>query len=160
MDMNLRKNNAPTETEYMKMVEGKTSNYLTVPMVGGAVVAGADYKLVKKIIQFGMYAGPAFQITDDLLDLTEGKGRKELGRDIKEGKRSILVIHCLQKCDVREKRKLLDILNKLPQETTDADVKWTRDLFERYGSIKYAQEKADRLVADSKTVIDDVPPKL
>ncbi len=160
MDMNLRKNNSPTESDYMKMVEGKTSNYLTVPMVGGAIVAGADKALIDKIIKFGMYAGPAFQITDDLLDLTEGKGRKELGRDIKEGKRSILVIHCLQKCDVREKRKLLDILNKPVGSTTDDDVLWVKDLFQRCGSIEYAEKKADQLIASSKTVISDVPPKL
>ena len=62
-----------------------------------------------------MHAGPAFQITDDLLDLTSGKGRGEIGRDIKEGKRSMLVVYCLQKCNSSERKKLLEILNKLPR---------------------------------------------
>ena len=160
MDMNLRKNNAPTEKQYMDMVIGKTAHYLTVPIVGGAIIAGTDDKLIKKIIDFGSFAGPAFQITDDLLDLTEGKGRKELGRDIKEGKRSMLVVHCLQKCNSDEKKRLLDILNKSSDKTTDADVKYAKKLFEKYGSIVYAQNKANELIKNSKMIIKDMPPKL
>ncbi len=160
LDMNLRKNNAPTEKQYMDMVTGKTAHYLTVPMVGGAIVAGADNELVKKMINFGMFAGPAFQIADDLLDLTEGKGRKEIGRDIKEGKRSLLVVHCLQKCNSSERKKLLEILNKPAEKTTDSDVNYAKELFKKYHSIDYAGKKAEDLIKNSKKVIKDMPPKL
>ena len=71
MDMNLRKNNAPTENDYMEMVTEKTAHYLTVPIIGGAIVAGADDGLIKKIIEFGTCTGPAFQIKDDLLYFTK-----------------------------------------------------------------------------------------
>jgi len=160
MDMNLRKNDTPTEKEYMQMVEGKTTDYLTVPMVGAAIIAGANGKTIKNIIKFGTYTGPAFQITDDLLDLTEGKGRKEIGRDIKEGKRSILVVHCLQKCSNDEKKKLIEILNKPVESTTDEDVKLVKKLFEKHGSIEYAQKRANDLIQNSKEIIKDMPPKL
>lgn len=160
MDINLRCSDSPTEKEYMDMVIGKTGHYLTIPMVGGAIVAGANENVIKKIIEFGTYAGPAFQITDDVLDLTKGKGRGEIGRDIKEGKRSILVIHCLNKCNPKEQAMLLRILNNTADKTTNADVLLVKKLFERYGSIGYAQNKAKALVSKAKDMTEDLPPAL
>ncbi|MBI2076145.1 MAG: polyprenyl synthetase family protein [Candidatus Aenigmarchaeota archaeon] len=160
MDMNLRKSNNPSEKDYMDMVVGKTGHYLAIPMVGGAIVAGADEKVIGTIREFGPCIGPAFQITDDILDLTAGKGRKEIGRDIKEGKRSMLVVHCLSKCNKKEKKSLLRILNKPADKTTNADVLLVKKLFGKYGSIEYAQDKAKELINKSKEITKDLPPKL
>ena len=160
MDMNLRSNNNPTEKDYMEMVVGKTVYYLTVPMVGGAIVAGAGEKIIKNIIEFGMYAGPAFQIADDLLDLTSGKGRGEIGRDIKEGKRSLLVIHCITQCNKIEKEKLFSILNKKPEDTTDAEVSFVKNLFEKHGSMEYAKKRAEELSEKAKKITKKMPKEL
>lgn len=157
MDINMRKSNAPTESEYMKMVAGKTAHYLTLPMVGAAIAAGSKPDTINKIIEFGRFIGPAFQITDDILDLTEGKGRGEIGRDIKEGKRSILVVHCLSKCTKEERKKIIEILNKSPEKTSSADVAFVKKLFGKYGSIDYAMRKAESLATQAKKVSDSVP---
>lgn len=149
MEINLRANDNPTEEDYMKMITGKTAHYMTAPVIGGAIVAGRE-DLLDKVIEFGNYVGPAFQIADDLLDLTEGKGRKEIGCDIKEGKRSLLAIHCLSKC--KEKR-LIEILNKPVKETTHEDVLFAKQLFEQCGSVDYAKKKADELLKKAKSVI-------
>ncbi|MEM7819706.1 MAG: polyprenyl synthetase family protein [Candidatus Aenigmatarchaeota archaeon] len=159
MDINLRNNNNPTEDEYMKMVIGKTAYYMTVPMIGGVIIAKRE-DLINDIIEFGRCIGPAFQISDDILDLTEGKGRGEIGRDIKEGKRSILVIHCLKKCNNIEKKKLLKILNKSVEKTTDKDVIYAKKLFEKYDSINYARKKAERLIEKSKKITEKMPKEL
>ena len=155
MDINLRNSVAPIERDYMKMVQGKTGHYLTVSLVGGAIVAGADDKLVKRIIAYGNSIGPAFQIQDDLLDLTEGKGRGEIGRDIKEGKRSMLVVHALSKCTTPEGKKLISILSK-----PAADVKWAKSLFVKYKSVDYAKKRAEELIEQGKQSVRDVDPKL
>jgi geranylgeranyl pyrophosphate synthase len=160
MDINLRNSSNPTEKEYMEMVKAKTSYYLTVPMVGGAIIADADEKIIKKILEYGEKIGPAFQISDDLLDLTSGKGRKEVGRDIKEGKKSILTIHCLQKCGRDGRKKLLSILNKDPARTTKDEVDYVKKLFEKYGSISYAKSKAKRLAEEAKEEVKDMPHEL
>jgi geranylgeranyl pyrophosphate synthase len=144
MDINLRNNNAPSEEDYMEMVMGKTGHYLTVTMIGAAIVADRG-EIIPHLLEFGQYIGPAFQIADDVLDLTEGKGRGETGRDIKEGKRSILVVHCLQHCSAAEGEKLISILNKPPEHTTAADVDEVKKLFEKYDSIEYARRKAHEL---------------
>ena len=160
MDINLRNSNSPTEKEYMEMVKAKTAYYLTVPMIGGAIIADADDRIISKIINYGEKIGPAFQISDDILDLTSGKGRKEAGRDIKEGKKSILVIHCLSKCSNDEKKKIISILDKDADKTTKADVDYAKKLFEKYGSIEYARKKTQNLSKEAKNEIKDLPPKL
>jgi geranylgeranyl pyrophosphate synthase len=159
MDINLRQNNSPTEKEYMEMVMGKTGHYLTVTMVGAAIVADRE-EITPRLIDFGKSIGPAFQIADDILDLTEGKGRGEIGRDIKEGKRSILVIHCLSNCSHEERQKLLHILNKSPEETTADDVNYAKKLFEHYGSINYARRRAEELKQEAMKSIKKTPEEL
>ena len=159
MDISLRGSNAPAEKDYLDMIIGKTAHYLTVPMVGAAVVADNE-DIIPNLIEFGRALGPAFQITDDILDLTEGKGRNETGRDIKEGKRSILVVHCLKKCDDSEKEKLLRILNKPPEETTDGDVAYAKDLFYKHGSVDYARQMAEEFTSKAKHIADSFPPNL
>jgi|SRR3989338_3059151 len=158
MDISMR-DSMPAEGDYMKMVIGKTAHYLTVPMAGAAILAGRK-ELIPCLVEFGMQVGPAFQITDDVLDLTEGKGRGEVGRDIKEGKKSILVIHCLGKCSADEKNALLGVLGKPPEQTTDEDVLAVKRLFERYGSIDYAKEKAGALKRQAEETIRKLPPEL
>lgn len=160
LEMNLRANNKPTEREYMHMVTGKTAHYMTIPMVGGAIIAKAKSDVIEKVIEFGSYIGPAFQITDDVLDLTKGKGRGEIGRDIKEGKRSILVVHCLSKCMRKEKSLLLRILNKPVEKTTNSDVLTVKKLFEKYGSVEYSQNRARELASRAKTATRELPPAL
>lgn len=159
MDMNLRGNNDPEEGEYMEMIQGKTAWYLTLPMTGGAVAAGKP-GLVEKIKEFGLKTGPAFQITDDLIDLTVGKGRGEPGSDIREGKRSIMVTHCSSRCSPAEKKKLFTILNKPRNKTTKSDVESVRKLFEKHGSIGYARKKAKDLTERSKKITENMPAEL
>lgn len=160
MDINFKANDAPTEAEYMRIAEMKTAYYMTAPMIGGAVIAGADDAVTERILAFGRLAGPAFQIADDVLDLTEGKGRRETGRDIKEGKRTLLVVHALAHCTSSEKEQLLRILNTPVEQTSDADVAYVRALYEKHGSIAHAQQRAAELIRASKAVIEPLPPKL
>ncbi len=160
MEINLRENNNPTEEEYMQMVTGKTAYYLTLPMVGGAIIGGLDEKLIEKIVEYGKCVGPAFQIRDDIIDLTEGKGRDDIGNDIKEGKRSILVVYALERASDEEKNKLIEILNKPREETTRDDVLWVMELFKKTGAIDRASKKAENLIENAKEIIQPLPPEL
>jgi geranylgeranyl pyrophosphate synthase len=159
MDINLRASSAPSESDYLDMVIGKTAHYLTVPMVGAAIVAGHE-NLVPSLIDYGSKLGPAFQIADDLLDLTEGKGRGEIGRDIKEGKRSILIVHCLSRCSAEEKKKLLAVLDKTPEDTEEGDVLFVKSLLEKHGSLDYSRKLAENYTAEAKRIADGMPAAL
>ncbi|MCK5023118.1 MAG: polyprenyl synthetase family protein [Candidatus Aenigmarchaeota archaeon] len=158
-EMNFRKNSNPTEKDYMQMIIGKTAWYLTLPMIGGVIVAGKP-ELVNKIKEFGMKVGPAFQMVDDLLDLTKGKGRGRIGSDIREGKRSMMAVHCFSKCGSGDKKSLMAILDKGRKETTDSDVEFVKNLFERTGSLNYAKSRAKELVEESKKITSTMPKDL
>ncbi|MEK6887462.1 MAG: polyprenyl synthetase family protein [Candidatus Aenigmatarchaeota archaeon] len=158
MDINMR-SGSPKESDYLAMVMAKTGHYLTVPMVGAALVAGRE-EIIPKLIEFGSFIGPAFQIADDILDLTEGKGRGETGRDIKEGKKSILIIHCLGKCNAKEKKLLLEILEKTPEATSDDDVRRAISMLNKYNSLDYAKKRAEELKKKAYVSIKKMPPEL
>ncbi len=156
-DMNLRDNNNPSEGEYMETIEGKTAYYLMMPIVGGAIIVGRDEEFVDRIKEFGLKVGPAFQITDNLLDLTQGKGRRETGCDIKEGKRTLMVVHCSSRCTAAERKRLFQILNKPRKRTSANDIQAVKELFLKYGSIEHARERANILVGEAKELTRNMP---
>jgi len=146
--------------EYMRIVIKKTSHYLAAPMIGGAIIAGASENILDSISEFGKFIGPMFQIVDDVIDLTEGKGRGEIGSDIKEGKRSFLVAYTASVCTIEEKRRMFEILDKPRDETTSHDINWVISLFNKYGTITYARKYSKELYTSGKNAIKNLPKEL
>ena len=147
--------------EYYRLVREKTAYYLAAPMVGGAIVAKADPGVRDALSRFGHALGPMFQITDDLLDLTKGKGRGGLlGSDIKEGKRSFLVADVASRAKDMDRRRLFAVLDKPRAETTPADIEWVIGLFERCGAIEAARKRCDELLAEGIEALEAVPEPL
>ncbi len=158
LDINARASENYTVDDYMKMVELKTGYYLACGMVGGAVVSGISDQVVEKIWTLGKTMGPAFQIRDDLIDLTHGKGRGGVvGSDIKEGKASFLYSYILQIACADDKNLLRDIMLKPRDETTDDDIQLALAVYKKYDAIKYAQDYADNLIRQSYNTIDEIP---
>jgi geranylgeranyl pyrophosphate synthase len=157
LDMNLR--GAPiTVEDYLRMVTLKTGRYLALGMVGGAILAGAGEETVETIGELGENMGPAFQIRDDTIDLTVGKGRGGVtGNDIREGKPSILYAHALSKADAPEREFLTEVMARPREQTTDADVARVAELYDRVGSLEFARAEADRLVARAYETIERMP---
>jgi len=156
MDINFRSRRDVSEEEYMEMAKKKTGNYLVLPIIGGTIIAGKE-EYIETLRKFGEYIGPAFQIRDDLIDLTEGKGRGEIGCDIKEGKRSLLVIYTASRCNKEEKEKLYEILDKPREKTTKQDIEFVINLFKKYRAFEYAQNKAEGLIREGIKVIEKLP---
>ncbi|MCS4540804.1 MAG: polyprenyl synthetase family protein, partial [Euryarchaeota archaeon] len=157
MDINARKKDEITEEEYMEIITKKTGYYLAVSMIGGAIIANVQDEIIHSLVEYGKFVGPLFQIRDDMLDLTKGKGREEIGCDIREGKKSIFVVYVLSKCTKEEKNKLLEILRKGHEETTKADISWGIELFKKYDAFDYAQRKIDFLLAQAKGAVSNLP---
>lgn len=150
LDMHFR-NIIPKESEYMKMIKLKTGAYLVLPMIGASIIAGADIKTTHLIKQYGEYVGPAYQIIDDILDYNEKS--KTFGSDVKEGKRTLMIIHCLSKCKNNEKIKLMKILNKPRDKTSLQEIKFAKTLLDNYNSIDYSFEKAKFLTEMGKEIV-------
>ncbi len=149
----LKEKSDPKLEEYIEMITKKTSYYLTYPIVLGLIVSGKE-EYIDKVFEYGKNIGIAFQIQDDYLDLTEGKGRKSIGNDIKEGKRSVFIIKLLEK--VEEKNKILNILNKARDQTTEEDVKYVLSMFEKYNIYEEVNKLKEKYYTNALKSIEDI----
>ena len=159
LDINLRGSRDVSLDVYYRIVQLKTAYYLAVTWVGGAIIAGKE-AAQEPLWELGKCLGPAFQIRDDLLDLTDGKGRGgELGCDLREGKTSILYAYVLdRKVGPEEERdRLRDVMSKPREETGSDDVAWAIEFFERVGALEFASEEAKKLIERAERLIESLP---
>lgn len=161
LDISARSNRRFSHRDYFRLIREKTGYYLAAPMLGGAVIAAAGRDTEQALHDFGLFAGPLFQITDDLLDLSEGKGREAIGSDIREGKRSFLVAEITARAQNNEElERLYDILDKPREQTATEEVAWVVSAYERHGVIQAAHEECARLLAEGLKVLDRLPEPL
>jgi geranylgeranyl diphosphate synthase type II len=103
------------DADYLNMVELKTSWYSFItPLQVGAVAAGAGLEQLEPLESLGRHLGAAFQITDDLLNLRadpEDYG-KEIGGDLWEGKRTLMLLHALRNAGADDHSRAVQILAK------------------------------------------------
>jgi len=157
LEINLRKIRRIDENQYVKIAKKKTGYYFACPMIGGAIIAGASKDIQDSLLQYGKNIGVAFQIVDDIIDLTLGKGRGEIGCDIREGKKTLMVLHTLKKCSSLEKKKILTILEKPRDEKKVGDILAVKKLFEKYNSIEYAHKKSMEFARKAKKSLKGLP---
>ena len=115
-DINALRSRDITIEQYLEIVTNKTGYYLAAPMLGGAMVAGASPQTLEAIRNLGKCVGPVFQIVDDSIDLTHGKGRETVGSDVREGKRSYLVAWAASKASAAAKESAAANANASPSE--------------------------------------------
>jgi len=104
--------NVITNKDWFFIVDGKTSYYtIAGPMRLGAIIAGANEKQLEAIAKFGSALGRCFQLVDDILDLTsthKGSGHN-IGSDIYEGKRTLILSRLLRNANTTDKNKVISI---------------------------------------------------
>ncbi|MFC5278962.1 geranylfarnesyl diphosphate synthase [Halorubrum rubrum] len=141
--------------EYLEMVELKTAVLYGAAASTAAVLLGADDEVADALYRYGIDSGRAFQIQDDVLDLTvpsEDLG-KQRGSDLVEGKETLITLHARQEgVDVDG---LVDA--ETPAEVTEAEVDEAVAVLEEAGSIEYARGTAEDLTARSKEHLQVLP---
>ena len=160
LDLDHRADPAFALEDYERIIRSKTGRYLALAWVGPARVAGWRQQEIDLLWRMGDELGPAFQIRDDVLDLTAGKGRGgEIGCDIREGKPSILVAHALSSPELADEERtgLLEVLARDRETTTARDVERTIALFDRLGSIAFAEDEARRRAAAGRALFPELP---
>lgn len=103
------------DEHYLQMVVQKTGWYSFItPMQVGAIAAGADRDAVDQLVDLGASMGTAFQITDDVLNLRADPEEygKEIGGDLWEGKRTLILLHALRRADRADRERAIDILGR------------------------------------------------
>jgi len=160
LEFNFKNNQEVSEENYIKIAMKKTGYYLACPMLGAAIIAGSNKKVLTSLLEYGENIGIVFQITDDIIDLTTGKGRLEIGCDIKEGKKTLMVLHALRNCNLKERQKILKILRKPREKTTLKDILYVKTIFKKYNSIEYGNSKAIEFAEKAKKSTRNLPENL
>jgi geranylgeranyl diphosphate synthase type II len=133
-----------TEDDYLLMVLKKTSWYSFIhPARIGALIAQPELDL-DAFNRFGYFLGTAFQIQDDVLNLVGDRGKygKEIGGDLLEGKRTLILTHLLKNASARERDRLKSFLSKPRAQRLPREVSWIYELLRSYGSIDHARKVA------------------
>ena len=141
-----------TEKEYLQMCVFKTGCLSRMAAKLAVVLAEGDEKLTEAVGRVAEAVGVAFQIQDDILDITlSGKERKgfgkSLGNDIKEGKRSLMVIHALEKATKKDKKRLIELLDKHTDDLEER--KAAIEIIKKYDSIEYAKKVAKKIMREA-----------
>ncbi|MFB6298842.1 MAG: geranylfarnesyl diphosphate synthase [Halobacteriales archaeon] len=141
--------------EYLDMIERKTAVLYGASAATPAILLGADTETVEAMYHYGIDIGKAFQIHDDILDLTvpSEKLGKQRGSDLIENKKTLITVHAQDQG--------VDITSMLADETTDSVSEAAIDEavaeLERVGSIEYARETAHDLVEHGKSRLNVLP---
>lgn len=148
----------PAEDEYLQMCANKSGSLACMAAKLGALLGGGSEKQIEALGRFGETAGVVFQIQDDILNIAENASiGKELGDDINEGKRTLLVIYALNVAIEAERKRLLEILN---MHTKDEKLLTEAiEIIKRYGSIEYAKKVAAQLAEDTWKEAEAVLPE-
>jgi geranylgeranyl diphosphate synthase type II len=153
-----------TEEDYLLMVLKKTCWYGFIhPCRIGSMVArpGADPAVFDR---FGYYTGAAFQIWDDVLNLSGDRSQygKEIGGDLLEGKRTLILAHLLAKASPHERDRLKAFLGKPREQRLPREVAGVYEMLSRHGSIEYGRQAARQFAQAAAREFDvaygDAPP--
>ncbi len=129
LDMDFEKMPSVSLTDYLKMIELKTSVLLAASLQMGAIIGGAGEGNCNHLYEFGKSLGIAFQIQDDYLDAfgDPEKFGKTAGGDIKQNKKTFLLIHALETANASQKEELNNLLNGDNDDKVERVLKIFRD---------------------------------
>jgi geranylgeranyl diphosphate synthase type I len=149
LDLSFEHCDSVTETEYLEMARLKTGALFAASARMGAVLAGHDDRTADRAAAYGRNLGVAYQLYDDVLDLTgetETLG-KTRGSDVRQGKATLITIHA--------RRHGVDV-SVLANASDTSDEQLISEL-ESSGSIAYGQKRATEYARTAKEFLDPFP---
>jgi geranylgeranyl pyrophosphate synthase len=134
------------ESDYIEAITEKSAVLFSSACYLGALLGRADERHARSLAQYGLNAGIAFQMADDLLDIVgdERKTGKTLGSDVDKHKLTLAVIHLLKSVDDEEKETVINSF--LAREGAKQDRKALVEILSRYGSLQYARNRTQDFV--------------
>jgi octaprenyl-diphosphate synthase len=147
-----------SETEYYELIYRKTACLFRVSMRLGAVLADVSEATEEQLGEYGRNLGVAFQIVDDVLDLTASEETlgKPVASDLREGKATLAVIHALERGTGADREAIRTVL----ADRSFAHVSHPQilEILHRHGSIEYAMDTACAYAEVARQSIADLPP--
>jgi octaprenyl-diphosphate synthase len=146
-----------SEDEYNSLIYRKTACLFEVSMRLGSVLALATDVTEERMGDYGRSLGMAFQIVDDVLDLTatEEVLGKPVASDLREGKATLAVIHALENGSDAERAAIQTVLiDQNFEVVTHAEI---LAILTRHGSVDYAMNTAFRYAEAARAALADLP---
>lgn len=158
LDREYESRNDISVEEYLHMISMKTGRLAEMAAEIGAILGGGTTDQIEGMKAYARNIGLAFQIQDDLLDLTadEEKLGKEIGRDIIEGKRTYLVVRAIEQDWRGSDRDLLDRLLTGPGLPA-SDIPAAREAFDRHGILRDAASEVERYCNEAESCLRVLP---
>jgi octaprenyl-diphosphate synthase len=124
----------------------------------GAILGQAPSPLEEALASFGLAVGISFQLVDDCLDYIGDQEtlRKEIGIDLKEGKVTLPLIHCLAQCTPKEKKEIEEVI--LGNGFSPGALQRVIGLINQYNGFDYTFTKAQRYIDEAKARLQVLPP--
>lgn len=150
IDSEFERDDNVTMARYEDMILKKTARLLAVSSQIGSMAAGADQPQIDLLRRFAEHLGLAFQIQDDLLDITVEQARlgKDFGSDVKRRKRTFLYVYTMTHGTVAQRRTLREIFAKTA--IAQPEIHAARHIFESAGALAAAQQAAQTHLADAR----------
>jgi octaprenyl-diphosphate synthase len=151
------------ERTYFEIVDRKTASLIGLACRLGAQCSSADEDAAARFERFGRKLGIAFQIQDDLLDLTGQASTlgKPANQDVSAGKLTLPMIHHLASIPSSRRAESLLLLESATGTLSagngpDAFTR-LRHALDSSGSIAHARQTAERLIAEAKSELTSIP---
>jgi octaprenyl-diphosphate synthase len=128
--------------EHFDLIYRKTACLFSVCMRLGAILGGAAPEQEDQVARYGRDLGMAFQIVDDVLDLTASESvlGKPVASDLREGKVTMAVIHALERCSAEERSMIETVVEQRAfNGITHGQI---LRILDRYGSLESASARA------------------
>jgi geranylgeranyl diphosphate synthase, type I len=161
MDVAFEGRDDVTVAEYLDMIGGKTAVLFAAACHGVALSARRPNRAaIDALDQFGDAFGMAFQVADDLLDVTADSKTlgKPWGSDVRAGKQTVLVLEALARADPAQRRALDAALGR--PEASDEDVRRAVEAMRACGALAAAEARRDahaRAAAEALATLPDTP---
>lgn len=143
-----------TENDYMEVIEKKTARLFMAAIQVGAIFGGSTVQQLDSLSKFAVNIGLAFQLQDDIVDISPGLKGHALGSDIKRGKHTLLMIKAFEKASPKQKHILFSALGNdcAAQETIQAAI----DVLHATGAVDYVKDKADQKLRGGQSSLDNI----
>ena len=146
-----------SQSEHLDLIYRKTACLFSVSMKLGAVLGRASDGGEDRLGEYGRNLGLAFQIVDDVLDLTASEDvlGKPVASDLREGKVTMAVIHALDRCTPAQRKLIETVLDeRCFSSVSHRDV---LAILECYGSVDYAMAFANEHAEQARRALSHFP---
>jgi heptaprenyl diphosphate synthase len=139
----------------MKVVADKTGSLIATSARFGALLSGATPEVVEVLTKFGEKIGVAFQVADDLLDVTSTQtaSGKTPGTDLKEGIPTLVTLYVIAANEPSDK----ELISKLSGPISDEDLPKVILQLRNHKALKQVQEYLTKIANDANGLLVDLP---